>query len=45
MYTISSKLNKKTLKLYYGLVGKLNEIWGFKSIREVRKFLLIINNK
>ena len=41
-YSIESKLNKQTLKLYYGLVGKSTSIFGFKSIREARKFLCAI---
>ena len=44
-YQIESRFNKKTLKLFYGLVGKSTSIFGFKSIREARNFLVIINNK
>jgi len=44
-YQIQSKLNKQTLKLYYGLVGKSTSIFGFSSIRKAREFLVIINKK
>lgn len=40
-YQISSKLNKKTLKLYYGIIGR-TELWGFKSYSEAFNFLILI---
>ena len=44
-YQIQSTLNKQTLKLYYGLVGKNTSIFGFSSIRKAREFLVILNKK